>query len=130
MFGWIDRLVQWNRRRRQWNAEHVAAWAGYDVPGESGLTPFQVRCEALLSAQLADRGVRLTARCVDDTQGGHVRAQLGDSGWQVAIYGDGAELTGPDTGSSSVEQWDARTPDELIAIFLHRVSGVLDGGGV
>jgi hypothetical protein len=85
VLGWIDGLVQWNRGRRQWNAVHVAAWAGHDVPGESGLTPFQVRCEALLSEQLARRGVRLNARRLDDTRAGHVRAQLGDSGWQVAI---------------------------------------------
>lgn len=126
MLGWIDGLLQWNRRRRQWNAEHIAAWAGYDVPGESGLTPFQVRCEALLTEELTRRGVRLAARCLDDTLGGHVRAQLGHSGWSIAIYRDGAQLNGPEA-VVVVEQWDARTPNDLITIFLGHVDRVLNG---
>ena len=115
-------MLDWLRGRRQWNAEHVRAWAGYDAPGVSGLTPFQVRCESALTEHLGRRGVVLTARR-------YIRAQLGDSGWSVFIYLDQAELSGPGRGGTNLEQWDALTPADLIAKYLQHVDVVLDGIG-
>jgi hypothetical protein len=122
-------MLGWLRRWRQWNAEHVRAWAGYDVPGMGGLTPFQVRCESALTEHLARRGVALTARRVAGIDERYIWAQLADSDWSVFIHRDQAELSGPGSAAINIEQWDALTPADLVAKYLQHVDVVLDGLG-
>ena len=49
-----------------------------------------------------------------------------DGEWGDAwIYEDQVELRGPGAGGANLEQWDGRTPDELIARFLGHVEAAL-----
>jgi len=133
MLSWVGRLLDWNRERREWNAAHIQAWADNDVDNDTQLTPFQRQCEKALMDALRIRGLRLAARRLEEAPHPSgaldIRARLGDSAWNVLIYEDGAELTGPGPGGFALEQWDALTPDDLIGQYLRRVDAVLDGIG-
>lgn len=126
----LTRLLQWNRQRRQWNRDHAAAWAGQNVPGASGLSLFQERCEAEVAALLQSRGLTLKGRVVKGDLERYLHAHLADTPWEVWIYTDQAQLSGPGNATVNLEQWDARTPDELIHTFLVHVSRSLDEVGV
>jgi hypothetical protein len=122
----LNRLLDWNRRRKQWNRDHVAAWAGQDVPGASGLSPFQERCEAELVALLRTRGLALQDRVVRGKSESYIHAKLADTLWQVWISLDQAELSGPGSAAINLEQWSVLTPDELVRKFLAHVQQGLD----
>jgi hypothetical protein len=109
--------------------EHASAWAGYDVPGVSGLTPFQMLCESTLSCQLERRGIVLTDRRVEGKQERYIRAQLADS-CTVWIHTDQIDLAVPGQTEYRLEQWDALTPQEFIEKFTRHLDDVLDILGV
>jgi hypothetical protein len=52
---------------------------------------------------------------------------LGDTDWEVWIYQDQAQLTGPKEENWAVilEHWDARTPQDLIDRLVLHIKGVL-----
>jgi hypothetical protein len=130
----LKRLLDWNRRRRQWNRNHVSAWAGQDVPGASGLSVFQEKCEAAVGALLKTRGLALRDRRIIEggplaTPGSPdscVHARLADEPWEIWIHRDQAQLTGAGSASANLEQWDAPTPDQLVREFLDRIARALD----
>jgi hypothetical protein len=117
----LTRLLDWNRRRRQWNRDHVAAWTGWDTPGVSGFSPFQEKCEAELVSLLAQSGLALNERAVRGESEHYVHATVADTGWQVWIYLDQVQITGPKDVAVNLEQWSALTPAELISTFIVHV---------
>jgi hypothetical protein len=121
----LRRLLHWNRRRKQWDRDHVAAWAGQNVPGPSGLSPFQEKCEGELTALLRARGLVLAQRVVQGEEP-YIHARLADTPWEVWISVDQAQLSGPGDAAVNLEQWSALTPDELIQTFLAHVQRGLD----
>jgi len=109
-------------RKVMWSRKDNVAWKGQDVPGASGLTPFQERCEAQLTTYLADRNLVLRDRTLmlghNET---YLHGFLGDTGAEIFIYLDQVELNASGKGVN-LERWDARTPDELIEKFLAAVN--------
>ena len=72
----LSRLLAWSRRREQWNIDRVAAWAGQDVPGRSGLSPFQEMFEPLLIEALGARGLSLENRALGGNLERYVHGKL------------------------------------------------------
>ncbi len=124
------RLLEWNRERVEWNRRHVAAWVGQDVPGPSGLSPFQVLCEPRLVEMLERHGHSLEDRALVHLAGAGepcVQAKISGMTREVLIYIDQAELL--DAGKRSgvnLEQWDALTPEELVEKFVSAVEQALE----
>ena len=114
----LSRLLAWNRRRKQWNIDHVAAWAGQDVPGRSGLSPFQEMFEPRLIEALGARGLSLENRALGGNLERYVHGKLVGGLWDVWIYIDQVQAVGPHPKRVDMEQWDALTPDDLAREFL------------
>jgi len=115
------------------SAKERAIWKGWDEPDASGLTPFQVKCEAALVDLLARSGLELAGRYLED-QGGapreySIRADLGETPWRVWIDGTAFCLAGPDDGPFDgwvhLEPWAYRSPEDLITGVVAHVGSVL-----
>jgi hypothetical protein len=72
----------------------------------------------------------MVGRVTQEGEEPYVHGRLGTTPWVVWIYLDQAQLSGPGPAAANLEQWDARTPDELIEKFLGRVRQALDDAGV
>ena len=119
------------------HAKQRRAWSGWDEPDVSGLTPFQLRCESALVELLAQHGVELTERCVEDYGGTppyrNIRASLGDMDWTVWIDTNSVQLAGPndgplpgpDHGWLNLEPW-LGCPEEVITRFVAHVEVILE----
>jgi len=123
----LSRLLAWNRRRRQWNRDHVVAWAGHDVPGPAGLSSFQDACESALTTCLHSRGTALTERKLQGTSEQVIHGRLPGVCCEVWIYPDEAHIIGPGKAEVRLEQWSALTPDDLVREFVLHVERALDG---
>ena len=126
----LKRLVKWNAERREWNRAHERAWAGQRDPTASGLSPFQVKCEAALVSALSSVGTILVDRTVDGMPQSYVKARLAGTDWTLWIYRNGAEVSSKASTLVRMEEWDAKTPEEFIAAFVGRtVTGVGKSSG-
>ena len=107
--------------------EHEAAWRPATVPGPDSLTPFQRNCEVSLSAALKARGAELAERSLYRTADGEtiVEGRVVPINLDVWIQPDGAQA-GFGKGTIRLEEWDARTPEELIDEFVKSVATILD----
>ena len=119
----LRRLLKRNAGRREWNREHRRAWVGMSEISGSGLTHFQIQCEAAITRALNDMGLQLTARELDDAS--FIKARIADTEWTLWIYPDAAEVISSRSTLVRLEEWDAKTPADFFAQFISRmVSGV------
>lgn len=117
----LVRIARWFRDRAQWARHHKAAWDGMLTPEANGLSRFQAACESALTATLATRQRTLIERSIGGSATEpYVTARVSDSLLTVWIYLDQANVEGPGL-DARYEQWDARTPQELIDQFCARV---------
>jgi hypothetical protein len=121
----LNRIPEWNAARRRWALEHEQSWAGQDAMAPSGLTAFQEQCEAALCDYLTSRGVQFRDRQVIQGENEKwVEGFVGDTGAKVYIYEDQLELSAA-VKPSIFERWDARTPAELIEMFMASVRSIV-----
>jgi hypothetical protein len=121
----LKRLIKWNAERREWAREHERAWAGLADPTESGLSPFQLMCEAAVVTALRTFDMPLLDRRVEGAGECYVTAKLAGTDWTLWIYLDGAEVSSKSSTLVRMEEWDAKTPQEFIATFVSRtIAGV------
>ncbi len=113
------RLLKWNAGRREWNREHKSAWAGMTETSGSGLTQFQIECEAAVERALRNVGLQLTARELDDAS--FIKAKISDTDWTLWIYPDSAQVVSTQSTLVRLEEWDVRTPAEFFAVFISRM---------
>ena len=113
----LRQLIDWNRRRKQWNADHVAAWRGISDHDQSGLSPFQYRCEQRLVDALRVAGYIVANRQIKGPEGArYISGSVVHGPVTFWLHDD---TVGYDVGAASrrFEEWDYRTPDELIEDF-------------
>ena len=106
---------------------HDQAWGPMRGRNADGLTAFQALCERRLVETVEAGGVSLAGRNVKPTT--H-RGKPMDELWiewsiegtplTIGIYPNGAGIWGEKI-DDRFEEWDARTPDELMEIFAERV---------
>jgi len=115
--GMLGRIREWWRAKWEWRRAHKLAFAEVATTDAEGVTSFQRRLvSAVQSTVLPDSFNRVVA------QNGEIYfvAPIPETSMQLFVYANGAELTGaPTRGRSSregrsYEEWDFRTPDELI----------------
>lgn len=122
----IRRIAQWFSDRRDWAGDHEAAWQGMTSPGAGGLSRFQHDCENALAAMLTTSGRTLTERTVSGSAAEpYVTGKVSDSALTIWIYTDQVNVDGPEL-DARFEQWDARTPHDLIAQFCALVAQQLE----
>jgi hypothetical protein len=126
----IRRLIDWNRRRREWNVRHLAAWRGASVHGADGLSPFQHRCEAQLRRELSVVGLSLVERVVESVREHEfIRAEISSTSVTIWIHDDVAGFDGPG-GGRRFEEWDYETPEQLSAAFCTHVVRAARAGDI
>jgi hypothetical protein len=118
----LRNLLTWNRRRRKWNTEHESAWRGVSVhSGEDRLSPFQRDCEGALESALSGIGCQLVERVVEMPAGNeYIAAKVASTDVRAWIHDDTAGFDAP-AGSRRFEEWDYRTPADLITDFCEHV---------
>lgn len=110
------RFRRWLADNRDWNRQHRQAWSGVTSPGPGGLSVFQERCESALTREIRSAGLAIVERTIQPLERNetllYIRLTPGDL--DVWICSAGAQF-GYRTGDVRLEEWDARTPDELIS---------------
>ena len=91
----------------------------------SGVNAFQERCESQLIAALADRGLRLDHRRLDEREEPSITADVSGAGITVWIHPDTVEAFAGESEIVRIEEWDRRTPDELLRDYVERVTTAL-----
>ena len=124
----LSRVIDWYRGLGQSRRDHIAAWAGWDIPGPSGLSRFQEECEAALSASLVKRGLTLEEREIRSMPDEYIHGRV-QGVWEVWIYLDQAQVVGPKGAGANREKWDAKSPSELIQDFIARMEREMDRVG-
>ena len=118
-------LLVWNRRRKNWNAEHARAWTGATERSADGRSPLQRLCEEALTQALTTTDFHLTERAiVDAATVPCVRARVGGTALSIWLYDDtvGFEIDGQ---HSRFEEWDFLTPEALAQAFTEAVVSAL-----
>jgi hypothetical protein len=111
-------ILSWLRRTKQWNADHRAAWKGMSDSHDGKLSRFQEIARDALDAACKRGGLPAPTHELQlaGTQEPYLTGTLTD-GRRYWIYTDGAGVE-----DQRLEEWDFRTPEELIAAFLADVS--------
>ena len=122
----IKRLWSWITNERKWHREHHAAWELARIPGPDGFSPFQKECERRLNEALAEVGSAVVDRTIAGETDRYVTGKLRNTQVEIWIYLDGAQLSGPDL-DFRLEDWDARTPDELCTEYSRKAVNVIQG---
>jgi hypothetical protein len=109
-----------------WTGEgrrHDEAWAPMRGRNAEGLTAFQVLCERKLIETVEAAGANLSGRKVNPiTHRGKptdelcIEWSIEGTALRIGIYPDGGGIWG-ETIDDRLEEWDARTPDDLIEIL-------------
>jgi hypothetical protein len=107
-------LLSWLQRTKKWNADHRAAWAGMSDSHNGMLSRFQELARDALDAECKTRGLPSPAHELQlaGTNEPYLTGTL-TNGRRYWIYSDGAGVE-----DQRLEEWDFRTPEELIAAFL------------
>lgn len=110
----FSRLQDWYREHKAWKRDHAATWAGWTESGASGLSRFQEACEPAIQAALSSDGRDYVEREVIPTSEGWsaVYGKISDTAIEIWLYPDGVGFLG-DGIDVRLEEWDARTPEEL-----------------
>ena len=117
----LKSILEWNRRRKEWNAQHTAAWADAITRDDDGLSLMQRVCEARLGEELATIGSQLTERAIEDApMAPWIRARIDNSALSIWFHDDTAGLDAPKS-HNVFEHWDYRTPEELAKALCEAV---------
>ncbi len=130
------RFLAWNAERREWNRAHERAWARATEPAESGLSPFQLMCEPAVERALREVGITLLEREIIEVKGRFrkvgehaIRSRLRGTPWTLWMYVNAAEVTSHDRTLVRLEDWDAKTPEELISTFVKKLREAVTSQG-
>ena len=121
-------LIDWNRRRRAWNADHRRAWADATLRGDDGLSALQRLCEKALTEALAAADGQLTERTISDAATVPcLRARVAGTGLSIWLYNDtvGFDIDGQ---HARFEEWDYRTPEALAQAFADAALAAVRAG--
>ena len=119
----INRFIKWLGKEREWALEHDKAWKGFTEPTETGLSRFQDKCEEAVIKTLQAQGGVLVEREIQGVHEKYIKAQIKDSPWTLWIYYEAAQVTSDGKILVDLEYWDAKTPDEFIALFVEKIAG-------
>ena len=115
----LRRILDWNRRRKEWNTKHIAAWGNQESPDHSGLSPFQQLFEASLNEALSNRGLKLEDRTIEESESERwIHGHVFERRWELWIYLNQVEAMGPEKKRIGMEAWDALTPEEFAKEYL------------
>jgi len=114
----LHRLSNWLQAQRAWKNDHVRTWHGLTSLDENGVSQFQRNCllaiESLpLSLEFKQMG----------TSEAYFVSLIPNTNIEIFLYIDGAQVVG-DHNIFRAEEWDFRTPDDLIQALTTTVSGL------
>lgn len=112
-------LLMWNADRRAWNREHRRAWAGSTEPTASGLTRFQLMCEAAIVEALRDSGVGHIDRAVVGEGEPSLRVRLTGTDWTLWIHSNAAAVMYQKATLVRIKGREVKTPADFIALFVN-----------
>lgn len=121
IYMFINRIIKWIVEAREWSREHDKAWKGVTEPAEDGLSLFQRKCEEAVTKAIQAEGGALIGREIQGVHEKCIKARIKDSPWTLWIYGDAAQVISEGQELVNLECWDAKTPNEFIAIFVEKV---------
>lgn len=122
----LKRITKWFSESREWHRQHIEAWSGWTEPSQNNLSRFQIECEAAMSNALLEVGSRFTDRVVTPLKSGdsELKVALWNTSYEVWLYSDSISSKGKG-GEFWLEEWDARTPRELIDIAVSKIREVV-----
>lgn len=114
----IARLVLWWKNLRQWRQDHKAAFAAMSTSGADGVTVFQAHCLETISEVVP----RVSFERIKPESGDalYLVAPIPNSDSRLFIYNTEAGIHGPG-GDWRFEEWDFRTPTELIEAVVQAI---------
>jgi hypothetical protein len=116
-------VLQWFGRQRQWRREHIASFSAVSGIQPDGLTLFQHRALAAVArAATPDRFERVPTK---SEPGVYLHGPLGHLGHELYIYPNEAAISHGSKPHAIFEEWDYRTPEELIDALVASASLVL-----
>ncbi len=115
----IRKLLQWINRRKEWHADHLKTWDGMSVLDPTGVSKFQ----STALASLQGHGIQLPFKQVGSSEK-YLLASIPGSEIDVYLYVNGAQVVG-EHNILVAEEWDFRTPDELIQELVRVVGTVI-----
>ncbi len=119
------RFRAWVASQRQWKRDHLATWAGWTDAEPGGLSKFQLEAESAVEAALREANANLTGREVHPlSDGAYLYAVISPVGVDLWLHSDTVEV-GKDKAYRRLEEWDFRTPQEMIDEAVRVVRGVL-----
>ena len=106
----LERIVSWWQQRGAWRREHVEAFARVSVADAEGITQFQRRVIEAVAFAIPSGSFELKVHA-DGTN--YLVAPLPKTSAQLFVYDTEAGIFG---GGEEVhfEEWDYRTPEDLI----------------
>jgi len=98
--------------------EHLEAWGGKSEADPLGFSKFQMECLDAFKLHVQGDGIKI-AELEDGKHERYYTGILIDTNLTFYIYIDGAELSGQ-TCNVRLEEWDFKTPEDLIKEFIKR----------
>ncbi len=113
-------LRSWRDHRRR-RTDHVAAWHEVGIPDKpDGSTSFQRSCEARLRSLIAQRGLSIVEVNAMKHEHPYICFEVPQLNARFYVYENGAQVTA--RGFDLIlEEWDFRTPEEMIERALNYV---------
>ena len=122
-------MPSWFARCAADRRAHDAVWDPERVREADGLSRFQHRVEAALRKA----GYVIVDREVAPVRGGepgdlYLTGAVGPGATRLYVYEDAVEL-GSGARTLRLEDWDVRSPDELVLALLSRLGEIRDAAG-
>jgi hypothetical protein len=122
----IERLANWWRNQKEWRRTHLDAFARVGIPEPDGVTPFQRQLMAAVGELIPSSSFQSKIKG-DET---YFVADVPNTKMRLFVYSNEAGLgipTNQDAFSDwrTFEEWDYRTPDELIAAVVEKVKNAV-----
>jgi hypothetical protein len=116
----LGRIVSWWQRHGAWRREHVDTFAQVSVADADGITPFQHRVVEAVAFAIPTNAFESKVHADGTT---YLVASLPERTSQLFVYDTEAAILG-DGGDAHFEEWDYRTPDDLIRSVIAHVRKV------